>query len=209
MSAANEFVPLLMLASGQALKMQQVMLYDRDEVVQIAAARAEAMKGLGGVSTGIGFIGSPEWAIGGAAALGLFEGLLSSAVQRKAAESLRMAEQRAEQLRTRGRYFDAVAIAGLDVADPFAWYAQEVSTRLVDVSEMGWEERGKLFRVHKLNSADVIDGKVSIPTRRRFIHDARDFLNVMSDIGPISIRWSYVVAFRPAQSILGARMASK
>jgi hypothetical protein len=44
-------------------------LYDEVEVREIAVLKAEALKSLGGVTTGIGFIGSPGWALGGAMAL--------------------------------------------------------------------------------------------------------------------------------------------
>jgi hypothetical protein len=56
--------PLILLASGQTLKMRSVLLYEEDHVNEIASLRAQALKGLGGVSTGIGFWGSPTWAIG-------------------------------------------------------------------------------------------------------------------------------------------------
>jgi hypothetical protein len=99
--------PLVMLASGQSLKLRRVMLYNEEDVTEIATLRAQAMKSLGGVSTGIGFIGSPEWVLGGAAALGILEGLLSGAVKKQGVEALQKAKQKTEELAKAGVLFEA------------------------------------------------------------------------------------------------------
>ena len=83
MTLQNE-CPVILLTSGQSVKLRRVLLFEADLVDEIALLRVKALKGLGGVSTGIGFWGSPSWALGGAAALGLFEGLLSSATRNQA-----------------------------------------------------------------------------------------------------------------------------
>jgi hypothetical protein len=80
--------PTLTLASGEVLELRQVMLYPAEAVLEIAALRAQALKSFGGVSTGIGFWGSPSWALGGAAALGLLEGVVSAAMKNQGAELL-------------------------------------------------------------------------------------------------------------------------
>ncbi len=49
--------PVVVLTSGQMLKLRQVMLYDENAVIQVAALRAYAAKGLGG---GIGILGTPS-----------------------------------------------------------------------------------------------------------------------------------------------------
>jgi hypothetical protein len=53
---------------------------------------------MAGVSTGIGFWGSPLWALGGAAALGLVEGALSSSARKQALQYLGIAAERTKGL---------------------------------------------------------------------------------------------------------------
>ena len=56
--------PILTLTSGRIVRMRQVKLYDETMVQEITKLRAQVLKNLGGVSTGIGFLGSPEWGLG-------------------------------------------------------------------------------------------------------------------------------------------------
>lgn len=74
---------LTLLSSGQILKIKGVMLYPSEELGRIATIRAEAAQKLGGVSSGVGFIGSPGWAIGAGAALGLLENIASGVAKKK------------------------------------------------------------------------------------------------------------------------------
>lgn len=48
---------IVLLASGHILKIAGVMLYPAGGLARIASIRADAATKLGGVSTGIGFIG--------------------------------------------------------------------------------------------------------------------------------------------------------
>src|SRR4051812_28411851 len=63
--------PIITLASGQSWAVRKIMLYPADRVNEVADLTAEAAKLFGGFKTGVGFLGSPTWALGGAAALGL------------------------------------------------------------------------------------------------------------------------------------------
>ena len=126
---SERYCPLVMLASGQSIRMQRVMLYEEDHVKEIALLRAQAMKSLGGVSTGVGFLGSPEWALGGAAALGLIEGMLSSAMRKQASEALTLMEYKADNLSRAGVLFEVNKITGLGLPHPHRWSATHSATR--------------------------------------------------------------------------------
>lgn len=71
-----------LLSSGQTLKIQGVTLYPTESIAVISGLRPEAASKMGGVSTGMGFIGSPTWAIGTGAALGFLESVASDAAQK-------------------------------------------------------------------------------------------------------------------------------
>jgi hypothetical protein len=88
----------LLLSSGQTLKVGAIELYPAEQLAKIAGIRAQAAQKLGGVSTGLGFIGSPEWVIGASALLGVLEAALSDS-SKKQALSLCLNKQNSWQLR--------------------------------------------------------------------------------------------------------------
>lgn len=116
-------VPVIVLASGQPLKVNRVRLYETRLLNEIAAMRATAAQSLGGVHTGIGFWGSPSWALGGAAALGIVEGILSAAARKRAVELLNSAAQKYSEVVRRAVFFNSEQIFNISIPQPQAWYA--------------------------------------------------------------------------------------
>jgi len=114
---------LFELSSGKQLSVARLMLFPDPDIRQFLSLKAKAQQELGGFSTGIGFWGSPEWAIGGAAALGLVESLVSNAKAKQGLKTLNEAEQAQTRLRTLGVFFDIHAIDGIWQPDPSAWRA--------------------------------------------------------------------------------------
>jgi hypothetical protein len=146
--------PVIVLASGQTLKIRRVRLYEADKVSEIALLRASAAKSFGGVSTGIGFWGSPAWALGGAAILGMLEGILSSASRKQGVELLKEAEAKFQEMAKGGMYFNAVQLMNSHVPYPQAWSAIGTAVRHIEVSQLNWISRKNLLR--QLRSAPVM-----------------------------------------------------
>jgi hypothetical protein len=118
---------LLELSSGKQLNVARLMLFPEPDIRQFMSLKAKAQQELGGFSTGIGFWGSPEWAIGGAAALGLIESLVSNAKAKQGLKTLSEAAQAQARMKTLGVFFDIHAIAGIWQPDPSAWRAAHES----------------------------------------------------------------------------------
>jgi hypothetical protein len=112
---------LLGLSSGQQLTVNKLMLFPEQDIQQYLALKAKAQEELGGFSSGIGFWGSPEWAIGGAAALGLVESLISNAKTKKGLQTLNEAAQMQAKMRSMGVFFEIHSISGNWQHDPYAW----------------------------------------------------------------------------------------
>ncbi|MBD2751111.1 LysM peptidoglycan-binding domain-containing protein [Microvirga sp. BT688] len=127
--------PVLTLSSRQSFTIEKITLYDADLVREIVALRAKAMKNFEGFSTGIGFLGSPEWAIGGAAVLGLFEGVISNSMKSQGIEILREIQHKTERLTRSGKLIDIAVIENLEFPDPQTWSsttrADGITKRLV------------------------------------------------------------------------------
>jgi hypothetical protein len=152
--------PVIVLTSGQTLKISRVKLYEAAKLQEIAIIKASAAKNLGGISTGIGFWGSPAWALGGAAALGIVEGILSSAARKQGIELLKTAQAKFHELARGALYFDAPKLANSQVPFPHAWSAIGTATHYVDLSQLNWLSRKNLMRKYDKNESDVenVDG---------------------------------------------------
>jgi hypothetical protein len=112
---------ILALTSGLMLKVREVKLYDETLVREVALLRSRAAASLGGVSTGVGFLGSPGWALGGAAALGVLEGLLSSGMRKQGLKLLQEAQDKSVRLVEGGLFFDTTQLIGTEHPYPEAW----------------------------------------------------------------------------------------
>jgi hypothetical protein len=112
------------LSSGIQIEVTKLVLYPQDEIAEYMKLQTRAREELAQFSTGIGFWGSPEWAIGGAAALGIVESVISNAKQKKGMEILGQANKQREKIRTLGTLFELHQIAGIWQPDPTAWEAQ-------------------------------------------------------------------------------------
>lgn len=195
MESLQRECPAILLASGQIVKLRQVLLYEEDRVNEIALLKAQAAKSLGGVSSGIGFWGSPGWVLGGAAALGLVEGLLSSSAKKQGLETLQTAVAKAQELANKALYFDAAQLGNAHRPYPHMWFASV--GHVVDMSQVGWVERSALLSKYQKSKSDIVENQLHV--ERRYIHDGDEFVHVNTDSGIASVRWSHVVAYFPAQ----------
>lgn len=198
--------PIIVLPSGQPLKVHSVKLYEADKVNEIASLKATAAQKFGGVSTGVGFWGSPSWVIGGAVALGVLEGLLSSAARKEGVELVLKANTVLQDMMISAKFFDAAQLANSHVPHPQAWSAIGTSVNQIDVSKLSWLSRKALLSEYGKSENDLekINGilYLSVKSEKKFIHDGDEFVTIETDTGLINIRWSQVVAYSPPKGRL-------
>lgn len=202
---------VVLLSSGQTVRMRAVLLYDADELSDISNLRRQATQKLGGVSSGIGFLGSPSWVIGASVATSIIESALSSGVQKQGLQLLQAADARSKALVDKGRYCDIARIDNAHLPHPASWSC-EVDVRLsVDLGKISWGERSNFLKKHNRTKADVHDNFVEIVVTRRMVHTGDDFVQMDTDIGPLSIRWSHVTAYsypKPSNAPVLAELSS-
>jgi hypothetical protein len=196
--------PVIVLVSGQTLKIRRVKLFEADKVKEISLLKATAAQKFSGVSTGIGFWGSPSWVLEGAVALGIVEGILSSASRKQGLELLKKVEVQFHEMTAGALYFSAEKLMNAHVPYPQAWSAVGTAIRYVDLSKLNWITRKNLLRQHHKDESDVenIDGSPCLVLRKeqtRYVHNGDEFVDIDAGIGTISIRWSHVVAYYPPQ----------
>jgi hypothetical protein len=192
--------PLACLASGQTLKLLKVMLYDQEGVQEVATLRANAAKSLGGGSLGVGVIGSPSWTLfGEAAAISIVGGFLSSVLQKQAVEMLQTAQTKSEAVAKSGVFVDFAQVTNSHIPHPRVWCATvEIERRVETRSDIRNQFMSNLHT--KRDAVEQNRSQVQlVKERRRLIHNGDEFVNVETDSGAMSIRWSQVAAYFPPQ----------
>jgi hypothetical protein len=184
------------LASGQTLKIHGVTLYPTESIAILSGLRSEAASKMGGISTGIGFLGSPTWAIGAGAVLGVLEGMASNAARKNGLKMFAEADRQTDALYAQGLLFRMRDVANSDRPLPASWS----STTLVDdyqsIGPLSRKQRDAVLSQNKLTEADLVDGHLMPVKRTRlYSHNGDEFLSVDTEFGLINIRWSSVVGY--------------
>jgi hypothetical protein len=115
--------PIITLVSGDRLVVREVLLYDENKIVEINSLKARAGNELQGFTTGLGFLGSPGWVIGGALALGAVESMISNSKQKAGFQLLRFAADKINQLPNNSVFVSIDRIRNLQTPNPQSWSA--------------------------------------------------------------------------------------
>lgn len=185
--------PIAILSSGHSIIIEEVKLFPETEVAKLASLRAEAARLLGGTSSGIGFIGSPAWAIGGSIAVGFLEGLANNSMKKQATALLQEAMALHASLVDDGRFFSFTDIAGMATPTPQGWSSAVTDNVTVKIDRRV-VSGGMFGRI-------VADGEERIEQRTtRFIHFDQEFTQVRNTSGLIHVKWADVSAYRAGSS---------
>lgn len=112
---------LFSMSSGSEYRAKEVFLYQESKLRQAQALRLSAAGNMNGISTGVGFLGSPEWAIGGAVALGILEGIASNAAAKKGLAQLDQARLLLTDAKKEGAFVPACNIENITEPNPAVW----------------------------------------------------------------------------------------
>jgi hypothetical protein len=190
---------IVLSVGGQALKASAIKLFPSDKVGEWRGLTALAQQQLGGFSTGLGFWGSPEWAIGGAIGLGILEGAISNAKAKEGVVTLQRANEALQALRSSGALYSVRDIQNITVPIPTGWFAQGRGKKTVQMNTINFLERSRFLADHGVTKQDVSNGSVQIDTVLPYVTLGEDFLNlVVEGQGEVQVRWSAVDAFQVA-----------
>jgi hypothetical protein len=188
--------PSVTLVSGETINVRKVMLFNSETVDKISALKMQAQKNLGGVSTGIGFWGSPTWVIEGALVLGAIESMLSNSAARTGVQQLSQARILYLKQMTEGKFFDVIEVNNFNLPQPSLWSA--IGQETVDCSKLSslgfiGSELDKFLHRHNKSRRNLsADGLLTI--EETFIHNGDEFVTFETDVGIVNVRWSQVVA---------------
>ena len=186
---------LLDMSSGKQLIVSRVMLFPEADFHEVVSLKAKAQEEMGGFSTGVGFWGSPSWALGGAAALGIVESLISGSKMKKGLELLKQAADKYERLKTKGMFHAVSLIDRIDRPSPAYWRAFHTGEFQLDLQSLGWSERERVIQQYKISKAQIDRGIATVTAPRAFIHNEDEFVWVEVDSQPIAVRWNFVECY--------------
>lgn len=134
-----------------------IYLYPEPLVTEWRAQLTRARSLLDGSGVGVGFVGSPGWVFGMAAAAGAIEALVSSAKAADYRALIRQASATYEDLRRASVAVAVSEIEGLDIADPSAWRSTGGPEPMVAMGEdfLGFRIEGRRVLVRWAQVAGI------------------------------------------------------
>jgi hypothetical protein len=188
------------VAAGETFRITEIGLFPGPHMAEWKGLMATAQAQLGPVSLGIGFLGSPAWAIGGAAAMGFIEAALTSASQKEGIRTLQRAATVLAAIHRSRRMVPVSDIAGIAFADPGSWSAEVHAERKFDVRNMMRSDRRDFLAKHGITEANVHDGIAHVGGLVKHVTLGEDFVAVTAEgRGLMQIRWSSVASYRVAE----------
>lgn len=195
MTSSHAWQLFLRTASGDELVVSRIMLFPEPEVQNVRSLKATAQEQLGGFSTGIGFLGSPTWVLGGIAALGALESVVSNSKVKKGLGLLKEAAEKEKQLATKGILFPIAPIVGIDSPRVAAWKATEVSEIQLDLQAMGFIERAKAIEQHGLSAKQARSGVATINAPIAYVHNDEEFVWLEVNRRIRAVRWNFIETY--------------
>lgn len=187
---------LILTMSGQEFSLHAVKMNEFSKVQEWHGLIATAQELLGGFSTGIGVLSSPEVAVASAAAIGLFESIVSNANQKKGLRYLAQAADLANELRKEAVFVSVDEIAGIDRPQPSEWHTVAQGDVEIDLDQFGFIERNRIQNELGATFMESMKGKVVRPGNvKSMITFPDEFVTALCGSRTVSFRWSSVETF--------------
>lgn len=177
---------------GRAMTVSHVRLYPSPVVQEWRAMVSKASTLMGGVSSPIGFLGSPEWVVGGALVSGLLTSAISGNMAKEGAKTLSDAAAALGRVRAAGVDYAVQDIEGVDAPYPPSWSAPGPWQQQLDYSKEAMLHRGAFLAKHGKSKADVVNGMITVDVTVLYIVLDPEFVAVQTDAGLRHVRWASV-----------------
>jgi len=120
------------LVSGMVLHIEAIFLYPEEQIALARSLQAKATRGLGGASSPIGFLGSPDWVIGGAIVTGILESVASKSAASTAKDQLTQAQVAMSEARSGALFIPVADITDIESPYPERWAFTAHKERIVE-----------------------------------------------------------------------------
>lgn len=186
---------ILITVAGRPAEVTHVHLYPSPMVQEWRGLVAKASVQMGGVSSPIGFLGSPEWVIGGAVVSGLLTSAVSGAMAKDGAKTITDAASKLQSVRESGIKVPVADMAGIEAPYPSSWSALGPWSKRLDYSKEAMLQRGAFLAKHGKTKADVQDGFITVTETVPYVILDPEFVLVHTDRQFLHVRWSAVDSY--------------
>jgi hypothetical protein len=188
----------LTLYCGRRVRVAEIMMFNAERLGQLVVMRQRANEKMGGVSTGLGFWGSPGWVIGGVIALGALEHWLSGKAAKEGLQILEQAQQLYYSIKSDGQYFSIIEVNNSHMPNPELWTVSRAVKKEFKLGTMRFKERRLTITQHNISMMERWRGKTERSIDTSWIHNGDPFIYVKEDNGvSCAIRWDAVSHFSP------------
>lgn len=177
---------------GKDLAISHVRLYPSPLVQEWRSMVSKASTLMGGVSSPIGFLGSPEWVVGGAVVSGLLTSAISGSMAKEGGKTLADAASLLSRVRASGVDYAVGEIEGVGVPYPTSWSAPGPWQQQLDYSKEAVLYRGAFLAKHGKTKSDVHNGMITVDTVVPYVVLDPEFVAVRTGDALHHIRWSSV-----------------
>ncbi len=197
-------MPLIKLGlnDGSEISISKIMLFPEDVLFQANSLKAQAIKKLGGVHSGVGVLGSPAWAIGGGLVIGALESMASNTLQKEGVILLQKAESIMWGMKDLGKLIEINEIQNIHIPNPQSWSKLFIK-KLTGLDKKTRQELHALCEENKISINDVYGAgffkdkiRPEIEIRKNYVFDGDSFLCVLQESEKKYIRWSDVSTYR-------------
>lgn len=197
---------VLGLNNGRDIIANKVMLYPAKLVEQAVKLRGQAMSKMGNVSSGIGFIGSPGWAIAGSLLVSAMESAVNSKNHQEGCSLLKMADNFAEEAKANSRMIDVETIANIHQPNPSIWHIRYLFEETISFERMSEYDINKQcekfgFNKNDIYKSGIFKDLVLIEKSKKaqwsddLIHNGDEFIIVETGYKIMHIKWTDVSTY--------------
>ena len=191
---------LHLTVSGNALAATHVFLHPGDRVAEWRSMVGRAQAMMGGVSSPVGFLGSPEWVIGGAVVSGLLASAASNAMAKEGVKTLVEAQSLLADIRKAARQFEVRSVTGIELPYPAGWRARAPGGKMVEFNKVPMLQRSAFLQDHGRAKSDVANGWLMIDAVIDWTLLDTDCVSLQTSDGPVAVRWPAVDTYHGLRS---------
>jgi hypothetical protein len=195
----GRFDRIEIVASSAIYVADHIRLFEKTSVVEVASLTNQASVKLQGVHTGIGFLGSPGWVLGGSLLLGTLEGLATKSAAKEGLTLLEKAASLTEKLRAEGVFVPIAKISKIELPMPNSWHSFATSTFEQKLADLSYVELQKFIGRHSVSAEQIRAGSAIISTTKEFVYGGDEFVAIRCGDDERNIRWASVTSYRPLE----------
>ena len=181
--------------SGQSIEIESVTMHSTFAILRWQKLLAEAQQLMANFSTGIGFIGSPEFVFAGAAAMGMLESMVTNANHKRGLEILLEAHALHSRMSGRGVFVPVSKMAGVESPAPSNWSSRGLIESEMDVRGIEKWKIKELKERYGATDQELQTGFLIRTTEQDLSVMPDEFITCISSGRHVQLKWSSIEVY--------------